>query len=85
MLRAKGSAPGGNDSAIILCCDRWSEMACISKHLVRLLCVRRALGHDDKAAAAGAASHGSDVEALLPLGHDPLLGQELIAQVIHLD
>ena len=53
-------------------------------HLVGLLRVGGALGHDDQAGAAGAAGHGGDVVPLLPLLHDPLLGQELRAQVIHL-
>ena len=56
----------------------------ITTHLIRLLRVRRAFRHDHKAASTGAACHGCDVEALLPFGHDPFLGEELIAQVIHL-
>mmetsp|Transcript_23442 Transcript_23442/g.73476 ORF Transcript_23442/g.73476 Transcript_23442/m.73476 type:complete len:486 (+) Transcript_23442:112-1569(+) len=53
-------------------------------HLVRLLCVLRALGHHHQAVAAHAPGERGDVEALLPLLHDPLLGQEGVGELVHL-
>lgn len=54
-------------------------------HLVALLGVGGALGHDHQGGAASAAGHGGDVEALLPALHDPVLGQEVhAAQLVHL-
>mmetsp|Transcript_5279 Transcript_5279/g.12412 ORF Transcript_5279/g.12412 Transcript_5279/m.12412 type:complete len:411 (-) Transcript_5279:988-2220(-) len=53
-------------------------------HLVGLLGVWRALGHDHECAATQRPCHGCDVVALLPLLHDPLLGQELLNQRVHL-
>ena len=52
--------------------------------LVRLLGVGRSLGHHHQGAALIGARHGGDVEAFLPLLHDPLLGQEVLTELIHL-
>ncbi len=54
-------------------------------YLVGLLIEAGAGAHDDKRAARSGAGHRRDVKALLPLFHDPLLGQELVeAQFIYL-
>ena len=61
-----------------------SEYSSIT-HLVGLLRVGRALGHDHQGGPPRGPSHGSDVEALLPPLHDPVLGQEVhAAELVHL-
>ena len=55
-------------------------------HLVALLGVGSALGHDYEGGTASGSGHGCDVESFLPALHDPVLGQEVhAAQLIHLD
>lgn len=45
-------------------------------YLVALLCEVAALGHDDQAGAVVTARHAGDVITLIPLLHDPFLGQK---------
>jgi len=66
-------------------CLTLSMMRGLLAHLVALLSVGCALGHDHQRGTPSAASHGSDVKAIFPALHDPLLGQEVqAAQLIHL-
>mmetsp|Transcript_11865 Transcript_11865/g.51090 ORF Transcript_11865/g.51090 Transcript_11865/m.51090 type:complete len:666 (-) Transcript_11865:112-2109(-) len=53
-------------------------------HLVRLLGVARALGHDHQRGARRGPGEGGDVVAVVPLLEDPIFGEELGGQLPHL-